>query len=172
VTTALALSGLPSDRFCVEGFLPRPAGERRTRLAALREEQRTLILFETPRELPAALAALAEAFGADRAAAVCRDPIGAEEQVRRAPLGELAGWAGWTAPGPGRPPGEITLVVAGASPAAAQRPAADQLRSAVQAIESGGTSRRDAIAQVARDHGLPRREVYNAVVTGQPPPLG
>ncbi|MBO0870458.1 MAG: 16S rRNA (cytidine(1402)-2'-O)-methyltransferase [Micromonosporaceae bacterium] len=163
VTTALAISGLPSDRFCFEGFLPRRTGERRARLAALREEQRTLVLFEAPHRLPATLADLAQAFGPDREAAVCRELTKTYEQVRRAPLGELAGWAG------SEPPrGEITLVVGGA-PGVAARLGTDQLRSAVETVEAGGTSRRDAIAQVARDHGLPRREVYNAVVTGQPP---
>jgi 16S rRNA (cytidine1402-2'-O)-methyltransferase len=173
VTTALALSGLPSDRFCVEGFLPPHTGERGALLAALRDERRTLVLFEAPDRLAATLAELAEQFGADREAAVCSALFGPDERVRRASLGELAEWANLAGlPGHEPPRGEVTLVVAGATPAAAQRPAADQLRSAVEAIESGGTSRRDAIAQVARDHGLPRRDVYNVVVTGHRAPLG
>nr|WP_089157061.1 16S rRNA (cytidine(1402)-2'-O)-methyltransferase [Micromonospora sp. NBS 11-29] len=158
VTTALALSGLPCDRFCFEGFLPRTPGARRSRLRALAGEERTLVLFEAPHRITAALADLADAFGPDRPAALCRELTKTYEEVVRRPLGELAGWA---AAGDVR--GEITLVVAGAPPAAAVRPDDDALRAAVAEREAAGASRRDAITEVAIAYGLRRREVYAVV---------
>jgi 16S rRNA (cytidine1402-2'-O)-methyltransferase len=158
VTTALALSGLPSDRFCFEGFLPRAGGARRARLAALAGEERTMIFFEAPHRIAAALTDLVAAFGADRPAALCRELTKTYEEVLRRPLGELATWAAT-----GEPRGEITLVVAGAPGAAAARPADAELRAAVAEREAAGVSRRDAIAEVAREYGLRRREVYDIV---------
>ncbi len=155
VLAALAVSGLPVDRFCFEGFLPRKAGERARRLADVAEERRTLVFFEAPHRTAATLAALAEAFGADRPAAVCRELTKTHEEVRRGPLSELAQWAGAGVRG------EVTLVVAGA-PAAAPPGEAD-LVSAVAALEASGRSRRDAITEVARRHGVRRRDVYAAV---------
>jgi 16S rRNA (cytidine1402-2'-O)-methyltransferase len=157
VTTALAVSGLPSDRFCFEGFPPRKPAARRERFAALATEPRTLVLFEAPHRLAGTLEDLSAAFGADRPAAVCRELTKTYEEVLRRPLGELAAWA---ATEPVR--GEITLVVAGAPPAT--RPADADLRAAVAALESGGTSRRDAITRVADEHHVPRRELYNLIV--------
>jgi 16S rRNA (cytidine1402-2'-O)-methyltransferase len=161
VTTALALSGLPSDRFCFEGFLPRKPGERRARLAELATEPRTLVLFEAPHRLAATLADLAAAFGADRPAAVCRELTKTYEEVLRRSLGELAGWATTE---PVR--GEITLVVGGAPAAPEVRPDDAGLRAEVAGHEAAGTARKDAIALVARAYGLPKREVYQAVITG------
>jgi 16S rRNA (cytidine1402-2'-O)-methyltransferase len=161
VITALAVSGLPSDRFCFEGFLPRRPGERRGRLAVLVGEQRTLVFFEAPHRLAATLADLAAAFGPDRAGAVCRELTKTYEEIRRGGLAELAGWAAG-----GEPRGEITLVVAGAPVAGPVRPADAELRAAVARRESAGTSRREAIAAVAQEYGLPRREVYNLIVSG------
>jgi 16S rRNA (cytidine1402-2'-O)-methyltransferase len=158
VTTALAVSGLPSDRFCFEGFLPRGPASRRGRLASLATEARTLVFFEAPHRLAAMLADAATAFGADRAAAVCRELTKTHEEVRRSPLGELAAWA---ASSPVR--GEITLVVAGAVPAPPPSLSAEELAALVEAAEADGLSRRDAIASVARSTGLPRRDVYTAV---------
>ncbi|HEX5510230.1 MAG TPA: 16S rRNA (cytidine(1402)-2'-O)-methyltransferase, partial [Actinomycetales bacterium] len=109
VLTALALSGLPTDRFCFEGFLPRKAGERRNVLAELAEERRTMVFFEAPHRLDATLAAMVEAFGPDRRAAVCRELTKTYEEVRRGPLTELAAWAA------GDVRGEITIVVDGAT---------------------------------------------------------
>src|SRR5206468_4756457 len=111
VTTALAVSGLPVDRFCFEGFLPRKCGERRAALDALATERRTLVFFEAPHRLAAMLTDLVAVFGADRPAAVCRELTKTYEEIRRGPLGELADWAA------GDVRGEITLVVAGASTA-------------------------------------------------------
>lgn len=158
VTTALALSGLASDRFCFEGFLPRTSGPRRARLNALAAEERTLVFFESPHRVVAALADLADAFGADRPAALCRELTKTYEQVLRRPLGQLASFAVAE-----KPRGEITLVVAGASAPAAQRPDDEALRAAVAAREATGRSRRDAVTEVSVEYGLRRREVYDIV---------
>ncbi|MDW3845814.1 16S rRNA (cytidine(1402)-2'-O)-methyltransferase [Micromonospora sp. BRA006-A] len=158
VTTALALSGLPCDRFCFEGFLPRTPGARRSRLRGLAAEDRTLVFFEAPHRITGALADLAEAFGPDRPAALCRELTKTYEEVVRRPLGELAEWAA-----EGDPRGEITLVVAGAPATPAVRPDDETLRAAVAEREAAGLSRRDAITEVATAYGLRRREVYAVV---------
>src|SRR5918911_622901 len=93
VTTALAVSGLPCDRFCFEGFLPRKAGERRARLASLASEPRTMVFFEAPHRLADAPADAVAAFGPARPAAVCRELTKTHEEVRRGPLADLAAWA-------------------------------------------------------------------------------
>jgi 16S rRNA (cytidine1402-2'-O)-methyltransferase len=157
VTTALAVSGLPSDRFCFEGFLPRRAGERRTRLAAVADERRTLVFFESPHRLADALTDAAAAFGPDRAAAVCRELTKTHEEIRRGPLADLAAWAADGVRG------EITLVVAGASPVPVEL-SAEELAAAVAAEEAAGATRKDAIRAVVVRTGLPRRTVYDAVV--------
>lgn len=162
VLTALAVSGLPVDRFCFEGFLPRKAGERGRRLAALAAEERTMVFFEAPHRTEATLSAMAEAFGAGRSAAVCRELTKTHEEVRRGPLADLADWAG------GGVRGEVTLVVAGADPVAALDADPDTLRAAVAEREADGTSRKEAIVEVARLAGVPRREVYNLVHRGAP----
>ena len=158
VTTALAVSGLPCDRFCFEGFAPRRPGERRARLAALAAEPRTLVFFEAPHRVADTLADLAGAFGPDRPAALCRELTKAYEQVRRGPLGELAVQALEDPPR-----GEITLVVGGA-PAPSRSATAEDLAAAVASLESGGTVRKSAIAQVAAERGVRRRDVYEAVI--------
>jgi len=157
VTAALAVSGLPCDRFCFEGFLPRRPAARRARLAALAGEERTMVFFEAPHRLAATLADLAAAFGEARPAAVCRELTKTYEQVRRGGLGALAEWAA------AEPPrGEITLVVAGAPAPAATDP--ETLREAVAARRARGASHRDAVAAVAREYGVRRREVYELTV--------
>ncbi|MFC5177792.1 16S rRNA (cytidine(1402)-2'-O)-methyltransferase [Nocardioides taihuensis] len=156
VLTALAVSGLPVDRFCFEGFLPRKAGERARRLAGLADEPRTMVFFEAPHRTEAALAAMAEAFGGDRPAAVCRELTKTHEEVRRGPLADLVAWAGEGVRG------EVTLVVSGATAAPAATDA-DSLRAAVADREAAGATRKDAIAEVARATGVPKREVYQAV---------
>jgi 16S rRNA (cytidine1402-2'-O)-methyltransferase len=157
VLTALAVSGLPVDRFCFEGFLPRKAGERARRLAALATEERTMVFFEAPHRTAAALAALASAFGDDRPAAVCRELTKTHEEVRRGPLAELVEWA------EAGVRGEVTLVVAGADPTANAPTDPVGYREAVAELESSGTPRKEAIVQVARRAGVPKREVYDAV---------
>jgi 16S rRNA (cytidine1402-2'-O)-methyltransferase len=158
VTTALALSGLPCDRFCFEGFLPRRPSERRARLVQLAAEERTLVLFESPHRIADTLGDAAEAFGPSRPAALCRELTKTYEEVRRAPLGELAAQARAE---PLR--GEITLVVAGAEPAVG--PVDDAgLAAEVMLAQQDGAGRNEAVAAVAKRHGLPRREVYDAVL--------
>ncbi|MEV4677519.1 16S rRNA (cytidine(1402)-2'-O)-methyltransferase [Actinomadura sp. NPDC049382] len=157
VTTALAVSGLPTDRFCFEGFPPRKPGERARRFGALADEPRTMVFFESPRRLADTLGAMAESFGADRPAAVCRELTKTYEEVRRGTLGELAGWAADGVLG------EITLVVGGApEPSGLREPA--ELAAAVAAREEAGTPRKQAIAEVAKENGAPKRVVYDAVV--------
>lgn len=160
VTAALVVSGLPTDRFAFEGFLPRKAGDRARRFAELKTDRRTLVFFESPRRVAATLAELAGAFGADRRAAVCRELTKTHEQVLRGTLAELADQ---TAAGV---LGEVTLVVAGA-PAGSGHVSLQEAIAEVAARERTGLSRSDAIAQVSRDLGLPRRELYTAVVTGR-----
>jgi 16S rRNA (cytidine1402-2'-O)-methyltransferase len=157
VLTALAVSGLPVDRFCFEGFLPRKAGERRRRLAALAGEERTLVLFEAPHRTAAALTAMADVFGGDRPAAVCRELTKTHEEVRRGGLAELAAWAGDGVRG------EVTIVVSGAQAAATVATDPESLRAAVAAEEAAGTGRKEAIRAVAMRAGLPKRTVYDAV---------
>ncbi|MDL4772382.1 MULTISPECIES: 16S rRNA (cytidine(1402)-2'-O)-methyltransferase [Thermomonosporaceae] len=160
VTTALVVSGLPTDRFCFEGFPPRKPGERSRRLDALAAEPRTMVFFEAPHRLAATLGAMAEAFGAARPAAVCRELTKTYEEVVRGPLGELAGWAADGVRG------EITLVVGGApEPEGLSEPA--DLVAAVAAREDAGTPRKQAIGEVAKANGLPKRVVYDAVVTAR-----
>ena len=159
VTAALAVSGLPSDRFCFEGFPPRARGERARRFAELASERRTMVFFESRRRIEATLNELASAFGGERRAVVCRELTKTHEEIRRGTLGELAEWA---AEGP---LGEITVVVAGA-PARTIGPAdVDEAVAEVARRVAGGTSRRDAVAAVAAEAGLPRRLVYEAVVS-------
>ena len=153
VTTALALSGLAVDRFCFEGFLPRRPGERARRLEELAGEPRTLVLFEAPHRLPATLRDLVEAFGAARPAAVCRELTKTYEEVRRGPLGELAGWAADGVRG------EVTVVVGGASAAPPDR---DALAAEVTRLVAAGAHRKDAVARVAAESGIGRRELYEA----------
>ncbi|MHB1164223.1 MAG: 16S rRNA (cytidine(1402)-2'-O)-methyltransferase [Candidatus Nanopelagicales bacterium] len=163
VLAALALSGLPVDRFCFEGFLPRRAGERSARVAALCAEARTMVFFEAPHRLAASLAAMSTAFGPGRGAAACRELTKTYEEVRRGTLAELVEWAGAGVRG------EITLVVAGAD-AEGQRQAsglvdASAWAKAVSAAQAAGLTRKDAMSDVARRAGVRRSEVYDAVVS-------
>jgi 16S rRNA (cytidine1402-2'-O)-methyltransferase len=159
VLTALAVSGLPVDRFCFEGFLPRKAGERGRRLAELRGEPRTMVFFEAPHRTAATLRAMAEAFGADRRGAVCRELTKTHEEVRRAGLEELAGWAAEGVRG------EVTLVVEGSPGRTAEGPVDPETLAALVAREEEvGVPRKEAILEVAQRTGQPRRVVYDAVV--------
>ncbi|MBC7279796.1 16S rRNA (cytidine(1402)-2'-O)-methyltransferase [Nocardioides sp.] len=157
VLTALAVSGLPVDRFCFEGFLPRKAGERSRRLTGLAKEERTMVFFEAPHRTEAALAAMRDAFGATRAAAVCRELTKTHEEVRRGGLAELVDWAREGVRG------EVTIVVTGADPSAeiANDPAS--LRAAVADLEGEGLTKKEAIAETAKRSGVPKREVYDLV---------
>jgi 16S rRNA (cytidine1402-2'-O)-methyltransferase len=156
VLTALAVSGLPVDRFCFEGFLPRKAGERARRLARLAEEERTMVFFEAPHRTNAALAAMAAAFGDDRPAAVCRELTKTYEEVARGPLADLVAWSAEGVRG------EVTIVVSGRV-VAAESMTPDDWRAAVASLEEEGVRRKEAIAAVALRAGVPKREVYDAV---------
>ncbi|MEW2569709.1 16S rRNA (cytidine(1402)-2'-O)-methyltransferase [Streptomyces sp. NPDC047070] len=160
VLTALALSGLPVDRFCFEGFLPRKAGERLSRLREVEDERRTLVFFEAPHRLDDTLAAMAEVFGAERRAAVCRELTKTYEEVKRGPLGDLAVWAAEGVRG------EITVVVEGA-PEKTEVLGPDELVRRVRVREEAGERRKEAIAAVAADAGVPKREVFDAVVAAK-----
>jgi 16S rRNA (cytidine1402-2'-O)-methyltransferase len=151
VLTALAVSGLPVDRFCFEGFLPRKAGERARRLAELTAEPRTLVFFEAPHRTADALTALAAAFGGDRRGAVCRELTKTYEEVVRGPLDELVAWAQHEVRG------EVTLVVEGA---VAVVP--DLEGAAAQVLERvrGGTRLKPAVAAVAAESGLAKNALY------------
>ncbi|MGW1890227.1 16S rRNA (cytidine(1402)-2'-O)-methyltransferase [Streptomyces sp. NPDC002004] len=161
VLTALALSGLPVDRFCFEGFLPRKAGERLSRLREVADERRTLVYFEAPHRLDDTLAAMAEAFGADRRAAVCRELTKTYEEVKRGPLGELAVWAAEGVRG------EITVVVEGAAEKGPEELDDAELVRRVRVREEAGERRKEAIAAVATEAGLPKRQVFDAVVAAK-----
>lgn len=162
VLTALAVSGLPVDRFCFEGFLPRKAGERLARLREVAADRRTLVFFEATHRIDDTLAAMAEVFGGERRAAVCRELTKTYEEVRRGPLAELARWAAEDGVR-----GEITVVVEGApAPGPADLDPAEIVRR-VAAREAAGERRKEAIAAVAAAAGLPKREVFDAVVAAK-----
>lgn len=161
VLTALALSGLPVDRFCFEGFLPRKAGERLSRLREVAGERRTLVYFESPHRVDDTLAAMAEVFGGDRRAAVCRELTKTYEEVKRGTLGELAAWAAEGVRG------EITVVVEGAPEKGAEDVDAAELVRRVRVREEAGERRKEAIASVAAEAGRPKREVFDAVVASK-----
>lgn len=157
VTTALALSGLPVDRFCFEGFLPRRGGARAARLSELASEPRTMVFFEAPHRLAESLGALSAAFGQDRPAAVCRELTKTFEEVRRGPLSELLTWAADGVRG------EITIVVGGAPVVAASFDAASLAELVSDALDVG-MARKEAIAAVASRTGVSRRDVFDALV--------
>jgi 16S rRNA (cytidine1402-2'-O)-methyltransferase len=160
VLTALALSGLPTDRFCFEGFPPRKPGERSRALAELASERRTLIFFEAPHRLAQTLAAMADAFGAQRPAAVCRELTKTYEEVVRGPLDELAAWAA-----AGEVRGEIAVVVGGAvgQPAATTA----DLVAEVLARADSGERLKDAVADVAETARVPKRDLYAAALAAR-----
>jgi 16S rRNA (cytidine1402-2'-O)-methyltransferase len=155
VLTALAVSGLPVDRFCFEGFLPRKTSERLRRLAELAAEPRTMIFFEAPHRTAATLSAMAEAFGADRPGAVCRELTKMYEEVRRGSMQELADWAG------SEVRGEVTLVIGGAP-----TPTADLESAAQEAVElaASGIKLKAAVAQVAQQEGVAKNALYDVAL--------
>ena len=159
---ALVLSGLPVARFAFEGFLPRKDGDRRRRLASLATEERTMVFFEAPHRLDASVRDMADAFGVDRRAAVCRELTKTYEEVKRDSLGELARWA------QGEVRGEITIVVAGASDDERRDASGlgddDAIAAAVRDRMDAGLSRKEAAAEVADRAGLSKRRVYDVSV--------
>jgi 16S rRNA (cytidine1402-2'-O)-methyltransferase len=155
VVTALAVSGLPTDRFTFEGFVPRKPGDRRSWLRALATEPRTMVFFESPARLAVSLAEMAEAFGADRPAAVCRELTKLHEEVRRDGLADLAAWA------VDGVRGEIVVVVSGAAP---REVVFDDAVSQVAGLVADGMRLKDAAAEVAAQTGHSSRELYQAVL--------
>jgi 16S rRNA (cytidine1402-2'-O)-methyltransferase len=159
VLAALVLSGLPTGRFVFEGFLPRKGRQRAERLAALRVEDRTVVVFEAPHRLEATLADLAAAFGADRPVAVAREITKKFETVWRGTLGEAV-----TGDGEGARPearGEQVIVLGPAAPAAAGEITDEALEEALREEMAGGGSTKDAAAAVAARLGVARRRAYN-----------
>lgn len=158
VLTALAVSGLPVDRFCFEGFLPRKAGERRSVLQEVASERRTMVFFEAPHRIDATLTAMAEAFGVDRTAAVCRELTKTYEEVKRGGLADLAAWAADGVRG------EITIVVAGAAPVVSDVGSqVDGIRDRVAA----GERLKDVCADVAAATGLSKKALYDAALAAR-----
>ncbi|KZB87493.1 16S rRNA (cytidine(1402)-2'-O)-methyltransferase [Amycolatopsis regifaucium] len=158
VTTALALSGLPCDRFCFEGFAPRKPGERAKWLGSLKDEPRTAVFFESPHRLASTLSDAAEVLGPDRRAAVCRELTKTYEEVKRGTLPELAAWAADGVKG------EITVVLAGAPPRAVS--VAD-LVSEVSSRVAAGERLKSAAAEVAEATGVSKKELYDAVLASR-----
>ena len=157
-TMAIALSGLPTDRFTFEGFAPRAHGARTSFFESLRFEERTMVVFEAPHRLHESLVDAASIMGADRAAAICREMTKTYEETIRGPLSELITWAA------GREVlGEITLVIAGVAAGSEVRTADDAV-ARVREYEAAGMDRKGAIATVAEEFSIPKKIVYAAVV--------
>ena len=158
VTTALLLSGLPTDRFCFEGFPPRTKGARSKWFKDLSEEERTIIFFEAPHRIVESLTDAAEAFGKDRAGAVCREMSKQYEEVIRGSISQLITWAGSK-----EILGEITVVVEGFD-LGSREFSDEQLINLVLAQEKSGEGRKEAIALVAKENGVSKRVVFDAMV--------
>ncbi|QOI65273.1 16S rRNA (cytidine(1402)-2'-O)-methyltransferase [Arthrobacter sp. TES] len=160
VLTALALSGLPTDRFCFEGFLPRKSGERNSRLGELADERRTMVFFEAPHRLEVMLRALHERFGPERRGAVCRELTKTYEEVIRGSLRELLEWAENN-----EVRGEIAVVVGGAPEQAPGKP--EDHVAAVNELVTQGIRLKEAVAAVAEDARISKRELYAAVLAAR-----
>ncbi|MGW4634774.1 16S rRNA (cytidine(1402)-2'-O)-methyltransferase [Nocardia sp. NPDC004415] len=158
VTTALALSGLPVERFCFDGFAPRKSGQRREWLRTLAAEQRACVFFEAPHRLADCLADAVAVLGPDRRAAVCRELTKTYEEVVRGTLAELAAWSVEGARG------EITVVLAGAQPTSAD-PA--DLVTEVETLVASGMRLKDACAEVSAGRGASRKDLYEAVLAAR-----
>lgn len=156
--TALSVSGIASDRFCFEGFLPRKRGDRRRALSDLAAERRTMIFFESPRRVGETLADMAEILGAERAAALCRELTKTHEEILRDTLGNLSSQVS------GGVLGEVTLVVAGAPELVVSLP--DLVRT-VKALVAGGVRLKDAVSDVAEASHVSKRELYEAALRSE-----
>ena len=153
VLMALAVSGLPVDRFCFDGFLPRKPGERARVLAEVADERRTIVFFEAPHRLAETLAAMRDAFGPDRRAAVCRELTKTYEEVRRGTLDELVAWS------QDGVKGEITVVVAGAERVV---PSLEEAVAGIRTRVDAGERLKDVAADVASRTGLSKKALYDA----------
>lgn len=160
VLTALAVSGLPTDRFAFEGFVPRKQGDRARAFAAVADDPRTLVFFEAPSRTAQTLADMALALGADRRGVVARELTKLHEQVVRGTLADLAEWAA------GGVRGEVVLVVAGADPRGLSL---DDALARVAALVEQGSRLKDATREVAPAAGIPARELYDAHLAATKP---
>lgn len=158
VLMALAVSGLPVDRFCFEGFLSRKAGERSRQISDLAAERRTMVFFEAPHRLADMLEALADGLGADRRAAVCRELTKTYEEIKRGGLADLAQWAVEHARG------EITVVVEGAP---AVRTTVEDAVPQVLELVAEGERLKDAAAAIAQETGLSKKALYDAALAAR-----
>ena len=163
VLTALAVSGLPTDRFTFEGFLPRKSGERVSTFTELRDERRTMVFFESPNRLAASLGDMAAVFGAERRVVVCRELTKFYEEVKRGSAAELAEWASSGVKG------EICIVVAGAEKRVSDLPSGV---AEVLALVAAGERLKDAAAVVSEGTGLGKRELYQAALEAKPAGAG
>ena len=158
VTTAIALSGLPTDSFCFEGFVPRAQGGREKFFEDLRFEHRTIVIFEAPHRLKETLDCAIRIFGEAREAVICREMTKTYEEIIRGPLSELREWANSK-----EILGEITMVISGAS--ADQKEITElEIIEKVQQLEAAGMERKEAIAMVSEQLKLPKRQVFDAMV--------
>ena len=158
VTTALLLSGLPTDRFCFEGFVPRTGGARISWFEELVNEERTIVFFEAPHRLVESLEDAVKVFGGDRAGAICREITKTYEEVVRGSLNELLNWAKSK-----EILGEITVVLSGFDATNLEVTNEDLVAQVIK-IEAAGLSRKEAIAEVAKVTGIAKRRVFDAMV--------
>lgn len=157
--TALSISGLPTGRFCFEGFLSTNKKSRQAHLDGLRSETRTMIFYEAPHKLTATLEDLSAVFGAERRISLCRELTKLHEEVLRTTLGEAAAYYAEHAPR-----GEFVLIVEGAAPLAPEAVSEADALEAVRALIGQGLSRKDAVRCVSEQTGIPKNELYNAAV--------
>ncbi len=157
--TALSISGLPTGRFCFEGFLSTNKKSRQSHLDGLRSETRTMIFYEAPHKLTATLADLSAVFGAERRISLCRELTKLHEEVLRMTLGEAVAYYAENAPR-----GEFVLIVEGAAPKAPEAVSEADALEAVRALIGQGLSRKDAVRRVSEQTGIPKNELYNAAV--------
>jgi len=161
VTTALALSGLPTDRFCFEGFVPRTQGAREKFFENLKFESRTIVFFEAPHRLLETLESAISILGSNRKSALCREMTKTYEETVRGTLGEIQSWANSK-----EILGEITMVIDGASEGAKEI-SQQAIIDAVRKLEEVGMERKEAIAAVSKELDLPKREVFDAMVAAK-----
>jgi 16S rRNA (cytidine1402-2'-O)-methyltransferase len=161
VTTALLLSGLPSDSFCFDGFPPRTSGSRVTWFQARVEEERTIIIFEAPHRIKESLLDMETVFGPKRRIAICREMTKTYEEVARGTITELIEWAGSK-----EILGEITIVIEGFNPDS-RKYSDKELIAKVLASESAGNTRKEAIAEVAKEIGVAKRAVFDLMVANK-----
>ena len=159
VITALSISGLPTGRFCFEGFLSMSKKSRREHLESLINEKRTMIFYEAPHKLLNTLEDMAEVFGEDRPVSLCRELTKLHEEVVRTTIGDAIEKYRENAP-----KGEFVVVVGGAPEKEMTLPTADDAAVRVAQLMEQGLSRKDAIKQTAKELNLPKNTVYDAAL--------